>query len=136
MAMLRHRALTAGTLVTHLLYSSRSFDDVIYREELNGLVARNDGLTVTHTLTPRQPPEWHGYARRIDRDMLAGIRLAADTPPRIFICGPTPLVETVSRTLLELGHAPNLVKTERFGADRLTRQRFNAATNTTPRQVR
>lgn len=115
MAMLRHRAHMGSTVPAHLLYSSRSLDDVIYREELERLVARADGLVVAHTLTRRQPAEWHGYTRRIDRDMLAGIGFTADTPPRIFICGPTPLVETVSRTMLELGHAPSLIKTERFG---------------------
>src|SRR6266550_673879 len=35
--------------------------------------------------------------------------------PRVFVCGPTPLVEAVSTNLVELGHQPALVKTERFG---------------------
>lgn len=115
MAMLRHRARASSTVPTHLLYSSRSLEDVIYREELEQLVARNDGLTVTHTLTRKQPPGWQGLARRIDRDMLANITFDSETPPRIFVCGPTPLVETVSRTMRELGHAPARIKTERFG---------------------
>jgi ferredoxin-NADP reductase len=115
MAMLRHRARMGSHVPAHLLYSSRSLEDVIYRRELDSLVARSDRLTVTHALTRRQPPGWTGPARRIDRDMLAGIAFAAETPPRIFICGPTPLVETVSRIMLELGHAPTLIKTERFG---------------------
>jgi ferredoxin-NADP reductase len=32
-----------------------------------------------------------------------------------FVCGPTPLVETVATALVELGHDPARVKTERFG---------------------
>jgi ferredoxin-NADP reductase len=35
--------------------------------------------------------------------------------PRVFVCGPTPLVESVATSLVELGHDPARVKTERFG---------------------
>jgi ferredoxin-NADP reductase len=31
------------------------------------------------------------------------------------VCGPTPLVEAVAGALVELGHPPERVKTERFG---------------------
>ncbi|MEO8880096.1 MAG: oxidoreductase, partial [Gemmatimonadaceae bacterium] len=32
-----------------------------------------------------------------------------------FVCGPTPLVEVVAESLVSLGHAPQSVRTERFG---------------------
>jgi len=115
MAMLRERAQTAGAPPARLLFSSRTFEDIIYREELGGLAARNDRLTVTHTLTRRQPSGWSGGARRIDRAMLAEAGFAPAERPRIFICGPTQLVEAAARTLIELGHEARLVKTERFG---------------------
>jgi ferredoxin-NADP reductase len=35
--------------------------------------------------------------------------------PRVFVCGPTAFVEQVAEVLVELGHDPALVKTERFG---------------------
>jgi ferredoxin-NADP reductase len=35
--------------------------------------------------------------------------------PRIFVCGPSPLVETVASELAAVGHDPALIKTERFG---------------------
>ena len=37
------------------------------------------------------------------------------SPPHVYVCGPTPLVESVAASLVELGHQPVLVKTERFG---------------------
>ena len=37
MAMLRHRAAMGSTVPTRLLYSSRSFEDMIYRDELDRL---------------------------------------------------------------------------------------------------
>ena len=114
MAMLRHRAQARSNAPTVLLYSSRSDRDIIYRVELERLAA-SDGLTVTHTLTSSRPPDWSGYARRIDRDMLGETGFAPQTRPRIFICGPTPLVESAAQSLRALGHAPALIKTERFG---------------------
>jgi ferredoxin-NADP reductase len=115
MAMLRHRAAVKGTTPALLLYSSRTYEDIIYREELDRLAARNEGLKVVYTLTRRQPSGWTGGARRIDRSMLANVGPSAKARPRIFICGSTSLVESTAQALLELGHERNLIKTERFG---------------------
>ena len=64
MAMIRARAVAGSDVDTRLLFSSRSWEDVIYREELER--RGGDGLTVVHTLTRSQPPGWTGYARRVD----------------------------------------------------------------------
>jgi ferredoxin-NADP reductase len=115
MAMIRHRAARASQVPTRLLYSSRSLEDVIYKEELDRLAGRADGLEVFHTLTRSQPTDWNGYARRIDREMLAEVGWPPERRPLCLVCGPTPLVEAVARTLVELGNPPDRVKTERFG---------------------
>jgi ferredoxin-NADP reductase len=115
MAMIRHRAARGSNVPTRLLYSSRSLEDVIYREELDRLARQGDGLQVFHTLTRSRPSGWTGYARRIDREMLAEVAWAPDQRQLCFVCGPTPLVETVAGALVELGCPPDRVKTERFG---------------------
>jgi ferredoxin-NADP reductase len=115
MAMLRHRAAQASRIPTRLLYSSRTLEDVIYKAELDQLVAGGDGLEVFHTLTRGRPPDWRGYSRRIDHDMLAELVFPPEQHPLCMVCGPTPLVESVARTLVELGNPPESVKTERFG---------------------
>jgi ferredoxin-NADP reductase len=115
MAMLRHRAARGSRVPTRLLYSSRSLEDVIYREELDRLAGRGDGLEVVHTLTRSQPGDWTGYARRIDRAMLAEVGFPPQQRPLCMVCGPTPLVEVVAAALVELGHPLDRVKTERFG---------------------
>jgi len=115
MAMLRHRAAIGSALPALLLYSSRTVEDIIYRKELDRLAAERDGLRIMHTLTRRQPPRWTDGTRRIDRDMLAAIGFPASARPRIYICGPTALVESAAQSLLDLGHDPGLIKTERFG---------------------
>jgi ferredoxin-NADP reductase len=115
MAMLRHRAAQHSSVPTRLLYSSRAFDEIIYRQELAQLAEADPTLMVTYTLTRHQPPDWAGYERRIDRAMLAEVAWPPSEQPRAFVCGPTALVETVASALVELGHEPQRVKTERFG---------------------
>jgi ferredoxin-NADP reductase len=115
MAMLRHRAARESAVPARLLYSSRSLDDVIYRSELDRLGADHTGLDVAYTLTRAQPPQWSGYRRRIDAAMLAEVTWPPDDHPLIFVCGPTPLVESVAESLVQLGHEPARIKTERFG---------------------
>ena len=114
MAMLRHRAASHAKVPARLLYSSRSFDDVIYRQELDSL-ARNDGLQVFHTLTRSQPPGWTGYARRIDAAMLADVSRPFGRDALAYICGPTALVEAAADGLLQGGLQAQRIRTERFG---------------------
>ncbi|MEP7041184.1 MAG: ferredoxin reductase [Chloroflexota bacterium] len=115
MAMLRERASADAPPPAALLYSSRTFDDVIYREELAALAAADAGLRVIETLTRSQPPGWTGYDRRIDRAMLSEAIAAAGPSPLVYICGPTLLVEAAANGLVELGVPPAQVRTERFG---------------------
>jgi ferredoxin-NADP reductase len=115
MAMLRHRAAVGNTVPARLLYSSRSYEEVIYRDELDHLVKSTAMLEVVHTLTRVQPPGWTGYHRRIDTQMVREVAWPVDQRPLTFICGPTPLVETAATSMVELGYEPGRIKTERFG---------------------
>jgi ferredoxin-NADP reductase len=108
-AMLRERAVLGSTVAARLLYSAGSEERLIYREELDELVRPS------YTLTREQPSGWAGYARRVDREMLAETVWPASDVPAIFVCGPTAFVETVAELLLELGHRSDRVRTERFG---------------------
>jgi len=115
MAMIRHRAAAQSDASCHLLYSSRSRKETIFAEELDRLAAQDAALEVIHALTRSQPAGWTGYSRRIDREMLEEVAPSPEQRSLAFICGPTPLVETVATVLVELGHDPAGVKTERFG---------------------
>jgi ferredoxin-NADP reductase len=123
MAMLRHRAAAlqaADVRARHnvparLLYSSRRWDEVIYGDELARLAQDDETLEVALTFTREPPVKWNGFRRRIDRMMLAEVSWPPDERPQVFVCGPTPLVEAAAAALVDLGHDPALVKTERFG---------------------
>jgi ferredoxin-NADP reductase len=113
MAMIRLRAGAGSDVETRLLFSSRDWDDIIYRDELERLSSK--GLTVAHTLTSSQPPGWSGYARRVDAEMLAEVGPSPAERPRVYVCGSTPFAEAVAEALVHLGHSPLGIKIERFG---------------------
>jgi len=121
MAMLRHRAAVIETadarrhVPARLLYSSRRWDDMIYRDAIARLADEDATLEVALTFTREPPQGWTGFRRRIDRMMLAEVAWPPSERPHVFVCGPTALVETAATALVELGHDPALVRTERFG---------------------
>ena len=112
-SILRHRLRTGSDVPARLLYSSRSWDDVIYRDELS---QDHDGVEVSYTLTRSQPPGWTGHTGRINADLLADVAWPAAANPVAYVCGPTSFVETAAAALVGLGYPPERVKTERFGA--------------------
>jgi ferredoxin-NADP reductase len=115
MAMVRHRNAAGSETPVRLLYSSRSYPEIVFRQELETLAADNETLEVIQTLTRSRPEGWGGYDRRIDEKMLQKVAYPPEEHPLAFVCGPTPLVESVATALVELGHDTARIKTERFG---------------------
>ena len=115
MAMIRHRRRAGSHVPARLLLSSRHAEDIIYRDELAELSSASDGFEVVHTLTRSQPAGWAGYTRRIDDRMLAEVLDPLGVQARVYICGPTALVEVAANALVRLGLPPERVRTERFG---------------------
>lgn len=113
LAMLGHHRGIGSTVPVRLLYSARTADDVVGRAELDQSVP---GREVTVTLTREAPPGWAGRTGRVDAALLVAVTVPPAERPHVLVCGPTPFVETVARELIGLGHAPERVQTERFGA--------------------
>jgi ferredoxin-NADP reductase len=118
MSMLRHRARAPeaerARVPARLLYSARTLDDVIYRRELEEIGEPSD-VRVALTLTRDAPADWRGLRRRIDRAMLEEIAWPSVDGALAFVCGPTPLVESVASLLVGLSYDALRVRTERFG---------------------
>ncbi len=115
MAMLRHRAAQHSTLPARILYSSRTAEDVIYRDELDGMAAADPTFEPFYTFTRQPPPGWTGYRRRIDATMLAEVMRPFDRRARVYVCGPTLLVEAVANALVQMELPIERIRTERFG---------------------
>lgn len=115
MAMLRHRAAARSAVPARLLYSARSYEEIVYRDDLARISSNGSGLETIYTLTRSQPADWTGYRRRIDTEMLRQVAWPRDRRPQTFICGGTAFVEAAAASLVALGHEPARIKTERFG---------------------
>lgn len=113
MAMLRHRSARASTVVTRVLISVREPADALYRSELDWLGPK-EGLDVRWTWT-RAPAGGPGLHGRISAEMLAALGPAPSARPLAFICGPTGFVERAANLLVDAGHEPARIHTERFG---------------------
>jgi ferredoxin-NADP reductase len=115
MSMIRHRIAAQSNIPARLLLSSRTADDIIYRAQLEELSAQRDGVDVLFTLTRQAPSGWTGYRRRIDDAMLREVLAPLGNASRVYVCGPTLLVEAAANSLLRLGLPPEQIRTERFG---------------------
>jgi len=115
-SMLRHRHTVGSTVPTRLLYSVRTLEETIYRDELVALANEGTGLDVVYTVTRTVPANWTGYHRRVDNDLLREVVWPGAQHPLAYVCGPTQFVENVAQGLLPLGYEPGRVKTERFGS--------------------
>jgi ferredoxin-NADP reductase len=115
MAMLRHRQIIGAANPTALLFSVRSWQEAIYRDELEQLSKGGQAIHLDFTFTRQPSKGWTGYQRRIDKTMLADTLKYFETLPQCFVCGPSGLVEQVANKLVDLGIPDNIIRTERFG---------------------
>ena len=112
MSMLRTRRLARSVAPFRLVVSVRTPQDAIYADELESLGA---DVEITRVWTRRGPDGWTGRVGRIDPALLEAACFPPDQRAHVFVCGPTPFVETVADTLVDLGHDPERIRTERFG---------------------
>jgi ferredoxin-NADP reductase len=115
MAMLRARVAAVSGVPVRMLCSWRTVDDIIYADELAAIVAAEEGVSIRHTLTRSVPTGSTGREGRFDRTSLSDLAWPPDVGALTFICGPTGFVESVASDLVELGHDPRRILTERFG---------------------
>jgi ferredoxin-NADP reductase len=104
-AMIRAHAASGSTARMQLLYSVRTPEDRFFADELEALD------NVTYAYTRSGPPD--ATIGRLTKERLEAAVLPAGSA--VFVCGPTGFVESVATWLVELGHDPAAVKTERFG---------------------
>jgi ferredoxin-NADP reductase len=113
-AIARAHAAADSPAPLHLIYSLRSLEGMYYRDELHRETVDGDGIDLTLAFTRHPPEGWPRPARRLT---LADLReLASPLPGQVsYVCGPTAFVEAVAGMLVELGHEPGSIRTERFG---------------------
>jgi ferredoxin-NADP reductase len=105
MSMMRHRRARMPELAMRLIYSTRTGDDVIYRDELN------DDAVVTFTRDA--PKDWHGHTGRIDAELIADT-VSPFVPGTAFVSGSNSFVDATSELLLSAGFMASEIRAERL----------------------
>ena len=94
-----------------LLYSNKTPNDIVYKDEWAVFERENPNLKVVHTIT--DDATWHGRKGRINEAMIR--EFCNDTNNALFyICGPPGMVEGLSN-LLKIMNVPQVnIKIEKF----------------------
>ncbi len=94
-----------GDLEGHtLFFANKTEADIIAQSELDGM----SGLNVHHVLSDeKKEPYLHGL---IDQDFLK--EWVNDFEQQFYVCGPDPMVESVSKALKDLGAKPDEITFE------------------------
>jgi ferredoxin-NADP reductase len=101
MSMLRTLADRGDKRPVMLLYGSKDWESVSFREELEALRLRLD-LKLVHVLA-EAPPGWSGERGRIDAALLQRHLPPPHAAHEYFICGPNPMMNAVETALGKLG---------------------------------
>ncbi|HEV7990613.1 MAG TPA: FAD-binding oxidoreductase [Gemmatimonadaceae bacterium] len=116
MSILRHRARAAPQTDALLVYSSRTWEEVIFREELLRAEASDSRFRLIVATTRERPHRPADLERRLDRDVLREVLARwRMRPEHVYVCGSTPFVEAVANALVDEGVAAERIRTERYG---------------------
>jgi predicted ferric reductase len=112
MSMLRTLADRGDKRPVVLVYGSKSWDEITFREELEALKDRLD-LTVVHVL--EDPPKgWPGERGFIDADVFERHLPPPYEEHEYFICGPGPMMDAIEGALGDLGVPISKYHSERY----------------------
>ncbi len=103
MSMLRTAADRQDDRSFLLIYASRSWEDITYREDLDGLTDKLD-LTLVHVLR-EAPEDWSGETGYVDQDLLDRYIPNHRGSRHYFVCAVPKMMDQVERALHML-HVP------------------------------
>jgi ferredoxin-NADP reductase len=116
MSIVRDWSTAAPRTSVLLVYSARTWEELVFRDELIDIEAREPSLTFIATTTrgPKHRPQ--DLDRRLDRSLLRELltrwgRAVRDT----YVCGSNAFVEAVTTSLVLETGSPASIRTERYG---------------------
>jgi ferredoxin-NADP reductase len=116
LSILRHRVNTGATAPFLLLYSARTWEDIVYRDEILAAEANDPAITVILTTTRGAAGRSHDYDRRIDPALISEVlQHWNQAPGRVYVCGSNRFVEAATSGLIAAAITPSIIRTERYG---------------------
>ena len=116
MSIAREHAARASTAPALLVYSARTWGDIIFRDELLAARAAGRTLEIMLATTREDPRPGVDLGGRLDAATLGGVLARwGHAAQRAYVCGSNPFVEAIATALVEAGLAPARIRTERYG---------------------
>jgi ferredoxin-NADP reductase len=118
MAIVRDWSATEPKTPILLVYSARTWEELVFRDELLDIERSDSGLMFIATTTrgPRHRAE--DLDRRLDRSLLRETLARWGHAPReTYVCGSNAFVEAVTTSLVLEALPPERIRTERFGGE-------------------
>lgn len=112
MSILRTMADRGDARPVLLIYGSRTWDEITFREEIDGLPERLH-IEVVHVLE-EPPDDWQGEGGRITAELMARYLPENRMQLEYFICGPEPMQKAIKTALDRLGLPMEQVQSESF----------------------
>lgn len=116
MAIARSWAASPPTAPMLLVFSARTWDDLVYRDELLAMTANAAPFTFV-AITTREPRRRAGdFDRRLDAAMVREVLQRWGHAARhAYVCGSNAFVATAAENLVAQGVSSAIIRTERYG---------------------
>jgi len=96
-----------------LIYSNKTPEDVVFKEDLDLMEKMNENLEVINTITRPEGHSWEGVTGRVDEHMIQ--QYVEDAENSIFyICGSPAMVDAMQVVLKEMNIEEKRIMVEKF----------------------
>ena len=112
LSMIRYMADTNDDRKIALIWSNRTENHILYREEMDKLKERLPRLTVHHVMSRQD--NFQGPTGRLTREMLQGFLTEFSREADVFVCGPPAMMNAVIKNIKILGFRGSRVYKEKF----------------------
>ncbi|MEJ1964082.1 MAG: ferredoxin reductase [Gammaproteobacteria bacterium] len=116
MSIVRHRFARQLRTPMLLLFSARTWGDLIYRDELLACSERKNGFELAIALTREAARRAGDYSRRIDREMfIESLSRLPGMPNHVYVCGSNAFAEAAAEHLIAAAVPKEIIRIERYG---------------------
>jgi ferredoxin-NADP reductase len=97
----------------YLVYCIRQEDELIFAQELERLLRQHDNFHLCVTVSRPENSNWAGQRGRITKELF--VKTIPELSRRLcYVCGPTPMMDSVMELLRDLGVPESNIKSEAF----------------------
>ncbi|KAI3926847.1 hypothetical protein MKX01_032762 [Papaver californicum] len=92
----------------HLIYANVTVEDILLKEELEGLTSKYPNRFKVYYVLNQPPEEWHGGVGFVSKEMIEAHCPAPAADIQILRCGPPPMNKAMAAHLESLGYTPEM----------------------------